>query len=108
MKSIQLFEVRRIVRTVSGRRLSIFMDLWEVKKPQRGLFLDWYRLSWIAFDLDEPDQKILIDAHPPKGIHMHVNEQNAQELVLQTLENALEFFRERVEEKFGKLEEPLL
>ncbi len=84
------------------------MDLYEIKKSQKGLFLECYRLSWIAFDLDSPEQKILVDAHPPIGLHVHTDDEKAVPLSVQTLEEALNVFKELVERKFGELEENIL
>jgi hypothetical protein len=60
----------------------------------------------IAFRDDDPERRILLDCHPPKGPHYHVGTEEVQ-FEWQGLQNADDLFWKLVEAEFGKLEEVL-
>lgn len=81
------------------------MDLFEITPaPRAGLFLEKYRLSWIAFLESDPERRVLIDSHPPVGLHFHVDSGPQILVELKTLKEALQFFEKKVIEHFGELE----
>lgn len=100
-----VFRVRRTMSLKSGGRIVVFMDLWKVSETQAGLFLGCYKLSWIAFDAENPDRRFLMDAHAPDGLHYHVDAESKAKLEFTSLEDALNFFDQKRREIFGDTEE---
>lgn len=88
-----------------GGSLVVVMDLFEITPaPRAGLFLERYRLSWIAFLVDDPDRRVLMDSHAPMGLHYHLDSGPQVLVDLKTIEDALTFFEQKVIEHFGALE----
>jgi hypothetical protein len=69
-----------------------------------GLFLECFKLSWIAFDFSNPDRKVLVDSHPPVGLHYHLDDGDQTKVELTTLDEALMFFETKVIAHFGEIE----
>jgi hypothetical protein len=81
------------------------MDLFEISPaPIAGLFLEKYRLSWIAFLADDPDRRVLVDSHAPVGLHFHLDSGHQISVDVNTLEEALRFFEQKIIEHFGEFE----
>jgi hypothetical protein len=100
-----LFAEKRALKTKAGGTLVIAMDLYDISpSPVDGLFLERFRLSWIAFDFENPDKKVLVDSHPPVGLHYHFDNGDQIKLELTTLDEALMFFETKVIEHFGEIE----
>jgi len=81
----------------NGRILSVRMDLYSIQEP-RGA--QDFRFSWIAFDLDDPEKRVLFDSHPPKGPHFHIGHQEGV-FEWRSISQALKLFFEFVEKEFG-------
>lgn len=82
------------------------MDLFKLAEGHPKSFPDGYRFSWIAFDPDMPNERILFDCHDPKGPHVHIdNDPDGDPIEWTTLDNAYELFFERVRNRFGEYEE---
>ena len=83
----------------------VVMDLFEITPgPRAGLFLEKYRLSWIAFLEADPERRVLMDSHPPVGVHFHLNSGDQILIDLKTLDEAFRFFEQKIIEHFGELE----
>lgn len=82
----------------------IYMDLYQIAGGEQFALPEGYRFSWIAFDPDSPDTRVLFDCHSPKGPHFHLNnEKEGTAYQWQNLKEAERFFFEIVEKHFGKL-----
>lgn len=77
------------------------MDLYAIPEPDRSQYPDGYRFSWIAFDVDNPDCRVLFDCHPPKGPHIHVDGQPEVLVHWVSIENTEEEFFKKVQDHFG-------
>ena len=56
------------IEYANGQIISIRMDLFSISgNTGAGSF----RFGWIAFDLLDPERRVLFDSHPPKGPHFH-------------------------------------
>ena len=96
---------REEIEIKRGGSLVVVMDLFEITPaPRAGLFLERYRLSWIAFLADDPERRVLMDSHAPVGLHFHLDSGPQISVELQTLEEALRFFEKKIIEHFGNLE----
>ncbi len=85
----------------SGKTIVIEMDIWLVPESQRHLYPDGLKFGWIAFDVANPDEKILVDYNPKKGFHYHIDDQPIIKLKWVSLTEALKFFYDKVQEKFS-------
>ena len=81
----------------NGQIISIRMDLFSISSRTGP---DAFRFSWIAFDLLDPDRRVLFDNHPPKGAHFH---KDGKELSFdwKGVDHALELFIDLVTQEFG-------
>jgi hypothetical protein len=103
--SVCLFSEKRTLKTKAGLILVLVMDLYEIfPSPVDGLFLERFKLSWIAFDFENPSIKVLVDSHPPIGLHYHLNDGDQIKVKLTTLAEALMFFETKVIAHFGEIE----
>ena len=55
--------------------------------------------------MDNPDHRVLMDSHVPLGLHYLLDAGPQISVELNTLEEALAFFEQKVIEHFGELEE---
>jgi len=100
-----ILNIKRPILLRADGLVVVVMDLFEITPaPRPGLFLERYRLSWIAFDQDNPDRRVLMDSHPPIGIHYHLDDGAQVPVELKTLDQALLFFEQKVIEHFGEIE----
>jgi hypothetical protein len=60
-----------------------------------------YKFNWIAFNQDEPSEKVLFDNHHNKAPHFHFEEKEVFFKWL-SLEQAEGLFFQKVTEKFGE------
>ena len=79
----------------NGQIVSIRMDLFAIEGGANG-----FRFSWIAFDLFEPDRRVLFDNHPPKGPHFHRQGQETS-FEWNGVPHALKLFVDLVRIEFG-------
>ena len=86
----------------TGKIITIATDLWLVPKDQRRFYPNGLKFGWIAFNDDNPDERILVDYNPKKGFHYHLDEKPIVKLKWVSLENAQKLFAKMVQEKFGE------
>ena len=105
MGSALIFQVNRSLFTKNAFELEIRMDIFKIEEPEGAQFPDGYRFSWIAFDRYDPMKRVLFDCHPPKGPHLHVD-QDKEGIPFQweNLEKAIELFWQKVWDRFGERE----
>lgn len=62
--------------------------------------------SWVAFNAENPFERVLIDCHSPKGVHIHLDEKGKEiSISASTIEEVKSIFCQEVFIKFGiKLE----
>lgn len=103
MKAVLLFETQQLFLTQTGESVVICMDLY--KLPEKGTEpSSEFRFSWIAFDPNNSNRRVLFDSHSPKGPHFHLDDDNeGQPFQWVSLEDAIRLFREKVAEHFGEL-----
>jgi hypothetical protein len=51
------------------------MDVYEITGPEVEKFPGGYRFSRIAFNAQNPSERVLFDLRPPKGPHFHLEGQ---------------------------------
>ena len=89
----------------SGKRVFIKIELLKLatKKPE---FPQGYKFKWIAFNRDEPDEKVLFDNHTGKAPHYHVNGKQSF-FIWESRWHAQQLFYQKVIEKFGNFVQKL-
>lgn len=93
---------RRVTRrTLENQEIRIVMDLYEIPEPERAKYPEGFRFSWIAFDVENPEQRVLFDCHPPKGPHFHVNNEPEIQIQWVSLEKTEALFFEKVQASLG-------
>ena len=91
----------------SEKIITIATDLWLVPEPQREFYPDGLKFGWIAFNDDNPEEKLLIDYNPKKGFHYHLDDQPIVKLEWISLEHSQQLFMKMVKEKFGEISQEL-
>ena len=107
MKAIKIFSQKVIFKTsLNGEvfRVSVIKEIFKIPEAQAHEFPDGFKVSMIAFRDDNPEKRVLLDCHPPKGPHYHVGAVEAQ-FEWAGLKSADDLFWNLVEAEFGKLEE---
>ena len=100
-------EEKFVVYTAEGKALSFFMDLYRIAPPHHPSMPEGYKFSWIAFEPETPKNRVLFDCHPPKGPHMHLDDDSeGLPFIWESLEKSRKLFFSKVVERFGKI--PLL
>src|SRR4051812_34339960 len=102
--SNKILAYRRAINIKFGGVIIVFLEIFEIYPERSGLFLDKYKLSWIAFDMQNVDKRVLMDAHHPFGIHYHLDSGRQIPVQFEGLDSALQFFEGKVREHFGELE----
>ena len=75
MKARLVSQRRFLAESRKGKQVVVEMDLFEVSGPGADLLPGGYRFSWIAFNAQNPLERVLFDSHPPKGPHFHIDNQ---------------------------------
>lgn len=102
-----VFRFRNVLTTSSGTRVALYMDLFKISPPHDPCYPEGFKFSWIAFDPENPEIRILFDCHSPKGPHLHIDSDPVGTSFKWTsLENARSLFYLKVIDHFG--EHPIL
>jgi len=106
MKASLIFQTKFNRTLANGKTLVFFMDLYllPVKRGQQIKFPDHYRFSWIAFDPDTPENRVLFDCHKDKGAHAHFDGRELEKkITVASVDDAEKLFYELVAERFGPM-----
>jgi hypothetical protein len=105
MKATLVYSDKVTVTVKGQRRISVVMDLYKLPSAQSG-YPEGYKFSWIAFDPQNPSQRVLFDVHPPKGPHLHIDgDLEGTPYSWTGLKDAEEFFLAKIQERFGEITE---
>ena len=52
--------------------VSVIKEIFKIPEAQAHQFPDGFKVSMIAFRDDDPERRVLLDCHPPKGPHYHL------------------------------------
>lgn len=74
MKARLVMQRRFLAESRKGKQIVVEMDLYEVSGPGAERLPGGYRFSWIAFNAQNPNERVLFDSHPPKGPHFHLDD----------------------------------
>ncbi len=109
MKAIKIFSEKLIFKTSQNGevfRVSVIREIFKIPDEQAHAFPDGHKVSMIAFRDDDPEKRVLLDCHPPKGPHYHIGDIESS-FEWGGLKSADDLFWKLVEAEFGKLEEVL-
>ncbi len=102
-KATRVFSRRFQIKCKDEQLAVVFMDLYKLPEGAPDLFPEGYKFSWIAFDPDHEDHRVLLDCHPPKGPHINIDgDADGETFDWITLEAAYEFFFAKIKELFGE------
>ena len=102
MKAVRITYKKLNFILLSGEELFVILDVFKIPPPEDQNFPDGFKFSFLAFKEANPDDKVLLDCHPPKKPHYHEGDEEV-EFEWNGIEMAVELFWEKVEIKFGKL-----
>lgn len=85
----------------SGQIITIEMKLIKLLDIQKGEYPEDYKFNWIAFEQDNPEEKVLFDNHHGKKPHFHINDQE-EFFIWISKEKSQELFFQKVRKKFGE------
>lgn len=104
MKAEKIFSRRFSVRCKGGRVLAVYMDLYRLAKGHPETFPEGYRFSWIAFDPEDENVRVLFDCHTPKGPHLHIDDDKVgKSFECKCVEDAQEQFFSTIARRFGEI-----
>jgi len=94
---------RWVFLTEKGKVITVIMKVRQFTEETRQEFPEGYKINWIAYDEENPTQRIILDNHHGKNLHWHDNkkEENFSEWV--SLEETKKLFWKRIIAKFGLL-----
>lgn len=106
MKAEPIFKRKFSITTKSGIVVVIFMDLYRLPRSARKEYPEGYKFSWIAYDLDKEEKRILFDCHDLKGPHTHLDgEKTGKPFRWTSLDAATTLFFKTIKEHFGDSED---
>jgi hypothetical protein len=73
MKARLVSQRRFLVESRKGKQIVVEMDVYQVSGKDAETLPGGYRFSWIAFNTQNPMERVLFDSHPPKGPHFHID-----------------------------------
>ncbi len=81
--------------------VTIYMDCYKI--PLKELrFENNYRFSFIAFDPQFPERRVLVDQHPGRPCHLHIDDLEIETEMPSTLSAAIKLFEAAVLQSFGE------
>ncbi len=88
----------------SNELLRVIIEVWKIHPPEGDNYPDGMRFSIVAFLDSHPDDAIIVDCHPPKGPHFHID---GKEEIFEwkDMNQTEELFWNLVEKKFGSIKE---
>lgn len=103
MKASLIFDMDFTVSLGGQKKLDIRMDLYKIDENEKPSdYPEGYKFSWIAFNPDDPSEKVLVDCHKGKGPHFHIdNDIQGTSFQWNNLDEAIDLFTEKVSERFG-------
>ncbi len=101
MNAALIYRRRLTRRTQTGKEIRVVMDLFQIPEPECAKYPEGFRFSWIAFDVENKEQRVLFDCHPPKGPHIHIDGDQEIKFKWISLEETEIFFFENVQARFG-------
>jgi hypothetical protein len=105
MEATRIYRTKVTVSVKGGKRIAVVMDLYRLPPEEKG-YPEGYKFSWIAFDPNEPSNRVLFDVHPPKGPHLHIDQDTVGvPFDWKGLAEAENFFMAKIQERFGEFTE---
>jgi len=89
----------------SGKKIFIEIRLWRLL-TDKSEFPEGYKFKWLAFNRDNPNERVLFDNHLGKGPHYHEN--SHQEFFnWVSRQHTQQMFYQKIIKKFGKFQQKL-
>jgi hypothetical protein len=59
--------------TKTGKTIIVMMKLRRFLNNQRIEYPESLKINWIAYNEDDPNERVLFDNHHGKGLHYHID-----------------------------------
>ena len=101
-----VYHIQETFVTSRDYEISLKMKLWKYVDKPRPEFPEGYKMEWIAFNLEKPDQEfVLLDNHKNKPPHHHLDDKEKQKFFPWISRPETEkMFLEMVRQHFGDFE----
>lgn len=106
----QVKAVKTVGRTLNyvtantGEALRVIIEVWKIPHPEGLKYPDGFRFSIVAFLESNTEDSLVLDCHPPKGPHYHLNGEE-KSFKWTGFDEAEALFWKVLEQKFGKIRE---
>jgi len=92
--------------SIDGKIIVFYMDLYRLPNPYDPTYPEGYKFSWIAYEDNLEESRVLFDCHSPKGPHMHIDaDKEGVEFEWTTLIEVRKLFFQTVVKRFGPIPE---
>lgn len=102
MKKRLLFHEKEKFVLSSGKEIVIEMKLFLMANKSKEEYPEDYQFTWIAFNKNNPQEKVLFDNHHGKPPHYHIDLDFSHYFEWITLSHSISLFRQKVIERFGE------
>jgi len=102
VKSVLIYQHEKTYQTTKNYIIRVKMKLVKLPSIKKKEFPQDYKFNWIAYNLENTQERILFDNHHGKRPHYHLN-QDKKGVFFSWLsrEKSETLFWEKVEQKFG-------
>ena len=97
-----IYQRKRTYLTTQGYVIKVIMKLFKSTDKSLLEFPEGYKFNWIAYNEDNPEEKVLFDNHHGKKPHWHVNGQE-EFFPWYSQEKSEQLFFQKIEARFGYL-----
>ena len=89
--------------TKTGKRITVIMKLRKFSKKLE--YPEGLKINWIAYNEDEPNERVLFDNHHGKSLHYHIDKDKLGVPFTWTSRERVEaLFWQKVRHRFGYFE----
>jgi len=98
-------DAKLVFNTQSRKTIIVLMKLRRFPVSQsRVEFPEGYKINWIAYNEDDPNERVLFDNHHGKVLHYHIDsDQKGISFAWISREKTEALFWQKVQVRFGKL-----
>lgn len=100
-----IYDTKWTFSTKTGKTVIVIMKLRHLFDGQFGQeYPEGYKINWIAYNEDNPKERVLFDNHHGKVLHYHID-QDKKGIIFTWVsrEKTEELFWEKVQKRFGNL-----
>jgi len=104
IKPLVIYQWARTHQTTQGYIIRIKMKLQSLPKINKKEFPQDYKFNWIAYNVENANQRVLFDNHHGKPPHYHIDkDKKGIPFAWLSQEKSESLFWEQVNQRFGSL-----